>query len=411
MRAPRAWLPKTPSFWFLAFLLGLFLFAASAPSPLYGVYAKKFNFSSTTVTAIYAVYAAGALAALLITGRVSDYLGRRPVVLLALMIQMVGMGAFIRANGVGALYVGRILQGTATGVASGSISAWLVDLEPADRPRLGSLVSGIALLAGLGTGAFFSSVLVQYGPAPMRLVYWLLLGMYAASFVTILFTPDLVVQTSGWTRSLRPQIEVPPAARAQFAATTPSLIAIWALAGLYLSLGPALSLSLARTQNRVAGGLVIIALAGGGAVASAFVAQVEPRRLIIRSCLVVIAGVGVTLLAVLFSSAATLYIGSIVAGIGLGPAFSGVVRSLGPLAPPEKRGALFAAVYIVVYVAISVPTIAAGIATSHIGLRDTTYIYGLAVIGLTAATFLVIVRKQPSIVVRTGQDLDPIEHH
>jgi len=114
---------------------------------------------------------------------------------------------------------------------------------------------------------------------------------------------------------------------------------------------------------------------------------------------VVIAGVGVTLLAVLFSSAATLYVGSIVAGVGLGPAFSGVVRSLGPLAPQEKRGALFAAVYIIVYVAISVPTIAAGIATSHIGLRDTTYIYGFAVIGLTAATFLAIMRKQSPIAV------------
>ena len=109
----------------------------------------------------------------------------------------------------------------------------------------------------------------------------------------------------------------------------------------------------------------------------------------------VVAGVALTLIAVLYNSTAGLYVGSVIAGLGLGPAFAGVVGSLGPLAPPERRGALFAAVYIVVYVAISVPTIVAGIATSRFGLRDTTYAYGLVVMALAAATFVAVARRQP----------------
>src|ERR1044072_5034164 len=107
-------LPRAITFWVLTVLLSLFLFAASAPSPLYALYAQKWLFSSATVTLIYAVYAAGALPALLVTGRLSDHLGRRPVVMLALVIQIVAVIAFIRADGIGYLYLGRVLQGAST---------------------------------------------------------------------------------------------------------------------------------------------------------------------------------------------------------------------------------------------------------------------------------------------------------
>jgi MFS family permease len=383
------------SFWFLAVLLGFFLFAASAPSPLYGIYARLWRFSPTTITAIYAVYAAGALGALLITGRLSDHVGRRPVVMLALLVQIGGMFAFITADSLSALYVGRILQGIATGIASGAISAWLVDLEPPERPRLGSAVTGIALLAGLGSGGLCSAILVQYAPDPLRLVFWLLTSLYALAFVVMFAIPDVVRRSPGALQSTRPRVSVPSAARQQFVSTAPSMIAIWALAGLYLSLGPALATMLARSENRVVGGVVIMALAGGAAIASAFVQAVDPRTAILRGSLVVVGGVALTLIAVVYDSTTGLYAGSAIAGLGLGPAFSGVVRSLGPLAPPEERGALFAAVYIVIYVAISVPTIAAGIATSRFGLRDTTYAYGVVVIALTAATFVAVTRRQP----------------
>ncbi|MCA1832410.1 MAG: MFS transporter [Actinomycetota bacterium] len=386
-------LPRTASFLMLAVLLGLFLFAASAPSPLYGIYAKLWHFTPTTVTSIYAVYAAGALGALLITGRLSDHVGRRPIVLLALLIQIGGMFAFITARGIGSLYLARVLQGTATGIASGAISAWLVDLEPPNRARLGSLLTGVALLAGLGSGAFISSLLVQYAPDPLRLVFWLLVFVYAAGFVATLLMPDPVQRVSGAVGSLRPQVGVPAIARQQFFATSPSLIAIWALAGLYLSLGPALALALVGSENRVVGGAVILALTGSGAITSVIIRAVEPRALILRSSLIVIAGVGATLISVAYNAAFGLYAGSIVAGVGLGAAFSGIVRSLGPLAPPDKRGALFGAVYIAVYVAISVPTIAAGVASSHIGLRDTTFAYGAVVIALAAATLVAILRR------------------
>jgi MFS family permease len=390
----RAGLSRPTSFWLLAGLLGLFLFSASAPSPLYAVYAAQWQFAPSTLTVIYAVYAFGALAALLTTGRLSDHVGRRPVVIVALVVQIAGMAAFIAARGVGELYLGRILQGVGTGMATGSISAWLLDLQPPDSPRLGALVAGIAPMAGLAAGALGSGLLVQYGPDPQHLVFWLLMAVYAAALAVLLAVPDPVQRRPGWLASMRPQIGVPPSARSLFAASAPSLIATWAVGGLYLSLGPSLAGLLLQSDNRLSGGLVIVTLLGAGALASALVGATHPGVLMIRGSLVLIAGVGITLGAVALNSVAGLFIGSAVAGLGLGPAFSGVVRGLAPLAPPGQRGALLAAVYVVLYLSFSVPAIIAGVAATEFGLRAATYAFGVAVVALAATTTVAVSRQR-----------------
>ena len=109
------------------------------------------------------------LAALLTAGKLSDHLGRRPVLAVALVVQTAGMVAFVVGQSIAALYVARILQGIGTGIATGAISAWLLDLEPPDRRGLGSVVGGIAPMAGIAAGALGSGLLVQYGPDPPRL--------------------------------------------------------------------------------------------------------------------------------------------------------------------------------------------------------------------------------------------------
>jgi MFS family permease len=388
---------RSSGFWLLAAVLGLLLAAASAPSPLYAIYAAKWGFSSTTLTAIFAVYALALLAALVTTGELSDHLGRRPVLALALVVQTVGMVAFVAAQSVAALYVARILQGIGTGTATGAISAWLLDLEPPSRPGLGSVVGAVAPMAGLAAGAVGSGLLVQYGPDPLRLVYWLLTCTFLAALAALPRVPDVVPRSQRWLAALRPEIGVPRQARALFAASAPSLVATWALGGLYLSLGPSLAIGILADDSHVAGGLVIAALAGTGALASVVARSRPPQAIVIGGSLVLIAGVGITLLAVALGSPAGLYVGSLIAGLGFGPAFSGVFRSLAPLAAPAERGALLASIYVVSYLAFSVPAIAAGIAVAHWDLRSTTYVYGAIVIALAAATTVAVAGRRHQI--------------
>jgi MFS family permease len=386
---------RAAGFWLLSAVMAFLLAAASAPSPLYAVYAARWGFSSTTLTAIFAVYALALLAALLTAGELSDHLGRRPVLTIALAVQTVAMVAFLLADGVVALYVARILQGIGTGVATGALSAWLIDLEPSDAPGLGSLVGAVAPLAGLAAGAVGSALLVQYGPHPLRLVYWLLTGVFLVALVAVQSVPDDVPRRPGWLATLRPDVGVPAAARPLYAASAPSLVATWALGGLYLSLGPSLAISLLAEDSRIAGGFVIAALAGAGAVASVAARSRPPRAIVVGGSLILVAGVGITLIAVAADSPALLYAGSVVAGVGFGPAFSGVFRSLAPLAQPQARSALLAAIYVVSYLAFSLPAVAAGVAAAHWSLRSTTYFYGVIVMALALATTIAVARRQP----------------
>jgi MFS family permease len=381
------------AFWLLAAELAFFLFAASAPSPLYPVYAAAWHFSSITLTTIYAIYAFASLTALLVTGRLSDHIGRRRVVIAALVVQIAGMVVFILADGVGGLYLGRILQGFGTGAATAAISAWLLDLQPPDKPRFGGLVGGTAVVGGLAAGALGSGLLVQYGPDPTHLVFWMLLVVNVVALATMPLVPDPVLRAPGWLASMRPEIGVPPSARSLFAASAPSLIAIWAVGGLYLSLGPSLAISLLQSDSQIAGGLVIVALLGTAAVASVLARAADPGRSVITGSIILIVGVAITLLAVAAGSVAGLYAGSVIAGIGFGPAFSGVMRSLTPLAPPDKRGALLASIYVVLYLSFSVPAVIAGFGVSQFGLRVTTYAFGLVVMALAAFTTVAISRR------------------
>lgn len=381
------------SFWHLTVLLALCLFAASAPSPLYAIWAAAWRFPPSTLTEIYAVYAFGALAALLVTGRLSDHVGRRLVVAIALGFQIAAMVAFIVARGVGELYVGRTLQGVGTGIAGGAISAWLLDLQPPDNPRLGGLVGGVAPIAGLAAGAIGSGLLVEYAPDPLHLVFWSLAVVFTAALPLILAIPDLAMRRPGWLRSMRPELGVPSEARAVFVSTAPSVIAIWALGGLYLALGPSLAVSLLRTDSHVAGGAVIAALLGAGAIASVVARAADPRTVVTRGLVLLVVGVALTLVAVGVGSTMGLYVGSVIAGLGFGPAFSGVFRSLAALAPPDRRAGLVASIYVLLYLSFSIPTIAAGVAVGAFGLRETTYAYGMAVMLLAALTFVSSLRR------------------
>jgi MFS family permease len=334
----------------------------------------------------------GGLGALLTTGRLPDHLGRRVVLAAGLVVEAAAMLVFVLAGDVTALYIGRILAAAGIGIAAGAVSAWLLDLSPPSDPGLGSLVGGAAPLLGLGAGALLGGVLVEYGPDPLHLVFWLLAAAYAAGLLVISAIPDPVLRRPGWVASLRPTVDVPAAARPIFLGGLPAVIGMWALAGLYLSLGPSLASQLLATDSRAAGGVVILALAGIGAISAVVVRSGEPNRLLVGGSVLVIVGVSITLMGQFLSSVALLYGGSIVAGVGLGLASPlrsgnrtpGGTRTAGRLGRGDLRSGLSV---------LQCPTVLAGAAVTIIGLAPTAYGYGAIVIALAAISTAAVLRR------------------
>ena len=377
-------LSRTAAFWILAATLGLLLFASSAPSPLYVVYQAEWGFSAITLTSVFAVYALALLAALVIAGSVSDHVGRRPTLLLALVIEMAGMLLFAEAQSVGWLFAARTLQGVATGIAMGAISAALLDLQPETNPRLGALLGVAAPLTGLASGALAAGLLVQYAPDPTRLVYWLLLGAFALAILVAGAIPETVERDGPWLHSLRPRIAVPGSLRVAFIATIPCLMATWALGGLVLSLGPSLTAGVLGNTSHIAGGLPIFIMAGVSALASIRLRDAHARSTARGGLAALIVGVALTLLGLEVGSLALFLIGAATAGLGFGPAFAGAFRALSNRAPADQRASLVSSILAVSYLAFSLPAVAAGAAVTQLGLHTTANIYGIVLIALAA---------------------------
>ena len=279
----RGTLPRAAAFWILAGLFLMLFFASAAASPLYPVYQVRFGFSAATLTTVFAVYVLVLLATLLFFGTVSDYLGRLPVIIAALVFSVAGCAVFLAAHSIGALYAGRSLQGIASGLASGPTGAALIDLQPAGSQRAPLVTSAFSTL-GLALGALITSALVQYAPAPTHLIWWALLAVFAAGIVAVLAMAEPGSRRPGVLASLRPAIAVPRQARRTFAGAVPCFVATWALGGLYLSLGPSLAAAATGSPNLLWGGLVIFLICGTGAAAAFVLRGVGSRAAMLAGC-------------------------------------------------------------------------------------------------------------------------------
>jgi MFS family permease len=354
----------------------LFLAASSAPTPLYPLYQRAFGFSPVVITVIFAVYAFSLLAALLIVGSLSDHLGRRPVIFASILLNMVAMALFLMAEGPDWLIAARIVQGFATGAAVSSVGAALVDLDPIR----GSITNSLAPLVGMAIGALGTSLLIQFAPAPTVLVYIVTLVLLALQAVLLWLMPETTVRRAGLLASLKPQVAVPQQVRRTLLALTPINVAVWALAGFYLSLVPSVVRATTGSAAPLVGGSVVAALTISGA-AAVFLLRTKSATTIMRfgipsmtlGILTVIAGIHAAQVAILA-------LGTLITGAGFGAAFLGTVRSIMPLAKPDERAGLLSAFYIQSYLAFSLPAILAGFLSKALGFAEAADIYAAAIL-------------------------------
>src|SRR5436305_8316150 len=152
-----------------ALALAVAMLGTTLPTPLYPLYRARFGFSELTITVIFATYAVGVLAALLLFGSLSDQIGRRPVLMLGLGFSALSAVAFLVAASLGLLLAGRLLSGFSAGILTGTATATLVDLAPEERRGQATLVATMVNMAGLGCGALLAGMVCGWGPLPVRL--------------------------------------------------------------------------------------------------------------------------------------------------------------------------------------------------------------------------------------------------
>jgi MFS family permease len=382
-------LPHSAGFVVIIAIMVLFQAASSALTPLFVVYQRSWGFSSATITLIFAIFVFGLLCSLLVAGALSDHIGRRPVLLTSIALESVALSLFLVAGDADILLIARAVQGVATGMVLPALGATLVDFNPPHAPGRAAVVNGVVPIGGLALGSLACGALVQFGPDPTHLVWALLLGALALAFLAVLALPEPAERRPGVVRSLVPRLGVPHRLRGDVYALVPVIVASWALGGLYLSLGPSAAVTVFGISSHFVGGLVATLLCGTGAVA-AFALRGRPRTTVLRMSVVLLtAGTAVTLSGTITGSVAFAIVGTMVAGIGYGASGLATLGSLAKLAGPAsaERGALFAVAYAVAYLAFSLPAVAAGYATTLVGLHTTVVVYSIVVIVIGLAAF------------------------
>ncbi|MCJ8503503.1 MFS transporter [Kocuria flava] len=392
----RPLLPARAAFWVQASVLLVIMAASSAPSPLYPLYQDQWGFPPVVLTVIFAAYVVALLAALLTVGALSDHLGRRPVLLAALVLEIAAMAVFVAADSAGTLIAARLVQGLATGTATGALGAYVIELEPRDRRGLGTVLTGAGPVLGLAAGAVVSSLIVAAAPAMIDLVFLVLLGLLVLQAVGTALGPETVVRAPGALASLVPRVSFPPQVRPSALWVLPAATACWALGGLIISLGPNLVRTLTGAESVVLTGVVVAALTGTGGIAILFLGATAPRRVLALGMSLLAAGMAATIGALAAGSVVLYLAATVVAGVGFGAGFLGVLRTLLPQAAPHERAGLLSAVYVVSYLSHSIPAVAAGAVAGTAGLVPTAIGYAGAVLLLAVLVLAGLRRNRPA---------------
>jgi len=330
-------------------------------APLYAVYAARFGFSDLVLTAIFACYAFILAPALLLSGRLSDRFGRRPVLFAGLAVACAGLVLFTVADSAGWLFGARAAQGLAVGMISGPATAALVELDPEREHKRPALLAGLAQAGGSALGPLIAGILAQWGPAPLRLCYLILLG---ATVITAAFTlrlPEPAAANREPWRIQRPR--VPAEIRAGFARVSLSAATMWGSVALYLSVVPSYAGTLLHSRNLALLGAVAALTLGTSCAALAVALRVHTSAPRSQAAGLSVLAVGLTALVIAapLHSLPLLLAGAVATGAGHGLGFLHAQDELNAMAPASRRGEVTAAFVCCIYLMVGGAVIATGL--------------------------------------------------
>lgn len=359
--------------------------AAGAGSPLFVYEQGCWGFGDGTLTVMFSVYAFTLLLTLLTAGSLSDHVGRRPVMVGAIILLIVACGIHLWATSPEWVIASRAVQGVATGAATSTFTAMVSEtVPPRSRGRL-TQIAGTAPIGGLALGALFAGIATAVAPEPVLAVFAPIVLLLVVAIGAVFFTPESSSRVAGAWRSLVPHIAVPRRLRPEFLRGAWLVSAAWMSSGLFLGLMPSLAHHTLQLDT-VAGTVLVFLQPGVAAVAGLASTGLAPRTAAVLGALGCAVGGILMVVGIATASTVIVVVAAIAAGIGNGIGFAAVLRPLNAAAHTHERGGLMAAIYVVAYLSYGVPALVAGQLATVFALPATAIGYAtfLAVVALVA---------------------------
>lgn len=372
-------------FWAVAFAFLVVMAFSTVPSPLYGIYQARDGFSSFTITLVYAAYAIGVVGSLVFAGHLSDWHGRRRVLLPAIGASIVSAAIFLLWRDLPGLVLARIVNGVSVGVVAATATAYLAELHATHRPDAGpgrsQLVATAVNLGGLAVGPLVSGAIAQWTDRPLSLPFLVFLVALAAAVLVVALTPETRERLDPLP-TYRPQrVSVPAEARGAFAAAAAGAFLSFGALGLFTGLAGTFLVGTLHHTSHALAGLTLFLMFGGGVVAQTATSTWTLHRVLSLGVALMLVGLALIVAAVWVSppSLALFLAGGAFSGAGAGTVFKGTVGTVASIAPPETRAEALAGLFLAGYLGLSVPVVGAGIALQFASPKTTLTGFALLV--------------------------------
>ncbi|RWA15901.1 hypothetical protein MELE44368_07635 [Mycolicibacterium elephantis DSM 44368] len=384
--------PRTRfAFPLLAYAFAAIMLGTTMPTPIYALYAEQMDFGVLATTVIYAMYAGGVLFALLVFGRWSDAIGRRPILLAGVVAAVLSAAVFLTADSVAVLSIARVLSGLSAGLFTGTATAAVIEAAPPNWRTRAAPVATIANIGGLGAGPVVAGLLVQYAPEPLRLSFALHIVLVLLAGAAVLIAPETSERTG---RIGIQRLSVPAEVRTVFVIAAIAGFAGFAVTGLFMAVAPSFVADVAGIDNSAIAGLVASSIFIASAVTQVAVGGMEPQRAVALGCAILIAGMVILAVALGMSSFLGLIGAGLVSGVGHGIAFSRGLAAIAENTPADRRAEVNSTYFVIGYVAISVPVVGEGLAAQTWGLRTAGVTFAVVVAALSIVCLVAILLRE-----------------
>lgn len=357
-----------------AVVLFLTLLGSHLATPLYPLWQERFGLSTAQITMIFACYPVGVTAGLLFGGRLGDQFGRRPLVLVGIVLTACSSMVYLAASGMGHLVAARLMNGVAIGLMSGPAVAAIVELHPTGDRSEASRIGAIATLASPAVGLLMATLVVQFAvpESVTRLPFMIQLGGLAAALGLLAMYRETILPENRRRlseASFRPQgLSVPADIRAGFTFASITGALSWANTGLWLALGPAMVSDVLGSENRLLGGLTVVGFLATAGIVQLFTRGMHYRRAISLGLVLIPPSLALICATLIWQSAVGLVAGAVIAGAAQGLSWMGCSELVNRITPAAIRASVLSGLYIAGYFGAAIPVVATGFAADWLGL-------------------------------------------
>jgi MFS family permease len=387
-------------FWAVALAFTVALGFTTVPAPLWSLFQQRDHFSSFTVTVVFAVYALGVSLSLFLAGHLSDWYGRRRLMLPALILNVVAGVLFLVWPALPGLLLARVLSGFGIGAVTATATAWLAELHAGRRSRAGSrraeVVAIAANLGGLGLGAVVSGALAEWLGAPLIVPFAVFIAAQVVGLGLVLASPETRAPADP-RPTYRPQrISVPPQSRRRYFAAAGAALITFAAFGLLTSLAPSFVAGTLHHRSHALAGAISAAAFFAAVAAQIAAASRTTEQQLSAGIPALLCGLALLTLAVWLPSPslAMFLAGVVVVGVGAGLMFRGAVGAVSGLASEANRAEALAGLFLAAYFGLSGPVIGLGVVIQFLSPRVSLLLFALALgIGILTATPALLDRR------------------